>query len=155
MTESLRMFPPGIFNGRVTSQPTEFCGYELATGTEVFVSIYHTHRMPDLYPEPARFRPQRWDSIHPSIFEYNPFSAGPRMCIGWQFALQEMKIVLAMLMQRFRLQCAPTIVINRAGSIVLTPYSGLPMTIHAQDRRFQDGVGGVRGNVREMVDLPA
>ncbi len=153
--ESLRMFTPAIFHGRVTSQATEFCSYELAAGTEVFVSIYHTHRMPDLYPEPARFRPQRWDSIHPSIFEYNPFSAGPRMCIGWQFALEEIQIVLAMLMQRFRLQCAPNIVINRAGSIVLTPYGGLSMTIHAQDRRFQDGVGGVRGNVREMVDLPA
>ncbi|MGH8601908.1 MAG: cytochrome P450 [Gammaproteobacteria bacterium] len=89
------------------------------------------------------------------MFEYNPFSAGPRMCIGWQFALQEMKIVLAMLMQRFRLQCAPSIVINRAGSIVLTPHGGLSMTIHAQDRRFQEGVGDVRGNVREMVDLPA
>lgn len=152
--ESLRMFPPAIFNGRVTSRSTEFCGYELAAGTEVFVSIYHTHRMPDLYPEPARFRPQRWDSIHPSIFEYNPFSAGPRMCIGWQFALQEIKIVLAMLMQRFRLQCAPNIVINRAGSIVLTPCGGLPMTIHAQDRRFRDGVGAVRGNVRGMVELP-
>lgn len=152
--ESLRMFPPAIFNGRVTSRSTEFCGYELAAGTEVFVSIYHTHRMPDLYPEPARFRPQRWDSIHPSIFEYNPFSAGPRMCIGWQFALQEIKIVLAMLMQRFRLQCAPKIVINRAGSIVLTPCGGLPMTIHAQDRRFRDGVGAVRGNVRGMVELP-
>jgi cytochrome P450 len=110
--------------------------------------------MPDLYPEPARFRPQRWDCIHPSIFEYNPFSAGPRMCIGWQFALQEIKIVLAMLMQRFRLQCAPNIVINRAGSIVLTPCGGLRMSIHAQDRRFRDGVGAVRGNVRGMVELP-
>ncbi|MGH8655010.1 MAG: hypothetical protein ACREYE_23840 [Gammaproteobacteria bacterium] len=80
--------------------------------------------------------------------------SGSDLGIGWQFALQEIKIVLAMLMQRFRLQCAPNIVINRAGSIVLTPHGGVSMTIHAQDRRFQHGVGGVRGNVREMVDLP-
>ena len=152
--ESLRMFTPAVFNGRVTSQPTQFCGYDLPAGTEVFVSIYHTHRMPEIFAEPTRFRPRRWDNSHPSIFEYNPFSAGPRMCIGWQFALQEIKIVLALLMQRFRLQCVPNVVINRAASIVLTPERGLPMTIHAQDRRFHSGVGDVRGNVREMVELP-
>lgn len=152
--ESLRMFPPAMFNGRVTSQPTEFCGYELPAGMEVFVSIYHTHRMPEIFPDPACFRPRRWETINPSIFEYNPFSAGPRLCVGWQFALQEMKIVLAMLMQRFRLQCVPDLEIDRGGIIVLTPQAGLPMTIHAQDRQFSRAVGGVRGNVREMVELP-
>jgi cytochrome P450 len=121
---------------------------------EVFVSIYHTHRMPEIYPEPARFHPRRWESIEPSIFEYNHFSAGPRLCIGWQFALQEMKVVLAMLMQWIRLRCVPKLVINRTGVIVLTPEGGLPMIIHAQDRLFQHGVGGVRGNVRDMVELP-
>jgi hypothetical protein len=64
-----------------------------------------------------------------------------------------MKIVLAILMQRFRLQCVPDLEINRGGIIVLTPHAGLPMTIHAQDRQFSRGVGGVRGNVREMVEL--
>jgi cytochrome P450 len=152
--ESLRLFTPAPFNGRVISQPTEFCGYELPAGMEVFVSIYHTHRMPEVYPEPARFHPRRWESMEPSIFEYNPFSAGPRLCIGWQFALQEMKVVLAMLMQRIRLRCVPKLVINRTGAIVLTPEGGLPMIIHAQDRLFQHGVGGVRGNVRDMVELP-
>ncbi len=126
----------------------------LPAGMEVFVSIYHTHRMPELYPKPARFHPRRWESIEPSIFEYNPFSAGPRLCLGWQFALQEMKVVLALLMQRIRLRCVPKLVINRTGVIVLTPEGGLPMIIHAQDRLFQHGVGGVRGNVRDMVELP-
>jgi hypothetical protein len=149
-----RLFTPAPFNGRVISQPTEFCGYELPAGMEVFVSLYHTHRMPEIYPEPARFHPRRWESMEPSIFEYNPFSAGPRLCIGWQFALQEMKVVLAMLLQRIRLRCVPKLVINRTGVIVLTPEGGLPMIIHAQDRLFRHGVGGVRGNVRDMVELP-
>jgi hypothetical protein len=65
-----------------------------------------------------------------------------------------MKVVLAMLMQRIRLRCVPKLVINRTGVIVLTPEGGLPMIIHAQDRLFQQGVGGVRGNVRDMVELP-
>ena len=86
VTESLRMFPPAIFNGRVTSQPTEFCGYELATGTEVLVSIYHTHRMPDLIDPRAFVRSagtafiRRFLSTTPSAPARGCASAGSSPC---------------------------------------------------------------------------
>jgi len=151
--ESLRVLPPAPWNGRVTSQPTALGGYVLPAGTEVLASIYQTHHMPELYAEPEHFNPRRWETIAPTIFEYNPFSAGPRMCIGATFAMLEIRIVLAMLLQRFRLQCLPQRTVDRSGAIVLSPKGGMPMIIHRQDRRFSQSVGRVRGNVREMVWL--
>ncbi len=153
--ESMRVLTPVPWNGRVTSQPTELGGYTLPANTEVFVSIYHTHHMADLYPQPEHFDPRRWESISPSTFEYTPFSGGPRMCIGASFAMMEIRLVLAMLLQRYRLQFLPRQPMERAGLIVLTPKHGMPMMVHRQDRRFADGVGGVQGNIREMVSLPA
>lgn len=152
--ESMRVLPPAPWNGRVLAQATELGGYALPAGTEVFASIYHTHHMPDLYPQPEVFDPGRWERITPSIFEYQPFSAGPRMCIGASFAIMEIKIVLAMLLQRYRLQCLPQQRVDRSGLIVITPKGGLPVIVHRQDHQFTRGVSGIRGNIREMVTLP-
>ena len=77
------------------------------------------------------------------------------MCIGAPFAMMEIKIVLAMMLQRYRLELIPGTRIDRRYQITLSPQHGLPMTINAQDRQFSRGVGGVVGNVRQMVDLPA
>ncbi len=78
--------------------------------------------MPDLYPEPLRFRPERWQGADPGPYGYNPFSAGPRMCIGATFAWFEIKIVLAMLLQRFRLELIPNQRIDRYFGITLAPF---------------------------------
>ncbi|MBW4647502.1 MAG: cytochrome P450 [Kastovskya adunca ATA6-11-RM4] len=153
--ESMRVLSPVPWNARVTSQPTELGGYTLPQGTEVFVNIYQTHQMPELYPEPEVFKPQRWETINPTSYEYNPFSAGPRVCIGAGFAMMEIKLVLAMLLQRYRLQFIPQVKIDRRGTIVMAPKSGMPMQVCQQDYQFTQGVGGVQGNVREMVRLPA
>lgn len=152
--ESMRVLTSVPWNGRVTSQPTELGGYSLPAGTEVFVSIYQTHHMEEIYPDPEAFNPQRWETIKPTNYEYNPFSTGPRICIGAAFAMMEIKIVLAMLLQRFRLQYITQNKVDRFGTIVMKPKYGMPMMVHQQDRKFTQGVGGVRGNVREMVKLP-
>ncbi|NET31509.1 MAG: cytochrome P450 [Cyanothece sp. SIO1E1] len=152
--ESMRILSPVPWNGRVTSQATELGGYALPAGTEVFVSIYQTHQMPELYPEPNAFNPQRWETINPTLYEYNPFSAGPRLCIGAGFAMMEIKVVLAMLLQRYRLQFVPQVKIDRFGLIVMAPKYGMPMQVYPQDYKFTQGVGGVQGTVREMVKLP-
>ncbi|MBV9688760.1 MAG: cytochrome P450 [Ktedonobacteraceae bacterium] len=152
--ESMRVLPPSPLQWRVTSQMTEIGGYALPSGTELIISTYQTHHMPEIYPQPKVFTPARWEAISPSVFEYNPFSAGPRMCIGASFAIMEIKIVLALLLQRYRLQCLPRPLVNRFGLMIITPKGGLPMIVQKQDRQFAHGVGGVRGNVREMVELP-
>ncbi len=152
--ESMRVLSPVPWNGRVTDKPTELGGYSIPKGTEVFVSISQTHHMSELYPDPESFDPSRWETISPTAYEYNPFSAGPRVCIGAGFAMMEIKIVLTMLLQRYRLEFVPTQRIDRAGVIVMRPKLGMLMKLHPQDRQFEAGVGGVQGNIREMVHLP-
>lgn len=152
--ESLRIIPPAPWNGRVMSQPMDLLGYPLPTGTEVLVSIYHTHHQPELFPQPETFDPHRWETIDPTPYEYNPFSAGPRTCIGAAFAMMEIKLVLAMLVQQFRIEMIPHHRLDRSGFIVITPKGGLPVVAHGQDREFHQGVGTIQGNVREMVNLP-
>lgn len=152
--ESMRVLSPVPWNGRVTDKPTELGGYSIPEGTEVFVSISQTHHMDELYSDPESFDPSRWETISPTAYEYNPFSAGPRVCIGAGFAMMEIKIVLTMLLQRYRLELMPTQRIDRAGVIVMRPKLGMLMKLHRQDRQFKAGVGGVQGNIREMVNLP-
>jgi cytochrome P450 len=151
--ESMRLLPPVPLNHRVAPAETELGGYTLPAGTEVISSIYHTHRIPELYSEPARFRPERWEKFDPGPYAYNPFSAGPRMCIGAAFAMLELKIVLAVLLQRFRFELVPGIRVDRFFSITMSPKPGLKMRVHTQDHRFDDSARNVRGNIREMVHL--
>ena len=151
--ESLRLFPPAPLNHRITARNAELGEYQIPAGTEVLSSIYHTHRMPDLYPEPLRFRPDRWQASDPGPYGYNPFSAGPRMCIGATFAWFEIKIVLAMLLQRFRLELVPNQRIDRYFGITLAPSPRVLMRVLRPDRPFARAAP-VHGNLRAMVDLP-
>ncbi len=77
------------------------------------------------------------------------------MCIGSSFAMQELKVILVLVLQRYRLELVPGARVDRLVHVTLTPKNGIPMTVHRQDRQFQQGVGGVRGNIRRMVKLPA
>ncbi|MGF1507042.1 MAG: cytochrome P450 [Anaerolineae bacterium] len=105
--ESMRVIPPVPMNARTAAQPTEIGYVTIEPGEQVIASIYHTHHMPDLFANPEDFTPMRWETLKPDPFAYNPFSAGPRMCIGAAYATMELKVVLACLLQRFRLGILP------------------------------------------------
>jgi len=92
--ETLRLRPvvPGVI--RVLTAPTELNGYELPAGARVAPNIYLTHRRPDVYPEPERFRPERFLDGGPDTYSWIPFGGGIRRCLGASFALYEMKIVI-------------------------------------------------------------
>jgi len=149
--ESMRILPPVPYTIRVAREPVELNGLPLKKGDRVILSHYVTHHMPELYAEPEKFRPQRWFEISPSQFEYLPFSAGPRICIGYSFAMAVMKISLSMILQRFRLTVVPGSRIDRLVQVTMRPKFGIPMTIHHQDRQFRSVA--VRGNIHEMVKL--
>jgi hypothetical protein len=73
------------------------------------------------------------------------------MCLGATFAMMEIKIVLAMLLQRYRLALSPGARIDRRVTITMSPKHGMPMVVATPGGRLQPG--RVRGNVREMVEL--
>ncbi|MDX1746960.1 MAG: cytochrome P450, partial [Halobacteriales archaeon] len=102
LKESLRLLPPFPLVNRVASPGGSLGGYEVPEGTEVIMSIYHTHRMADVYEDPDAFQPDRWRSIKPGTFEYLPFGRGQRLCPGSNLAWQELLIAISMLTQRFR-----------------------------------------------------
>jgi cytochrome P450 len=152
--ESLRILPPVPFHPRIVAEDTVLLGHRLPAGSEIFLSIFHMHHDPAVFPEPNRFLPRRWETIKPSVYEYNPFSAGPRMCIGASFATMEIKLILAILLQRFRLEMPDRARVDPRVAITMAPKGGLRMRV----RRRTDGAsrgGGVRGRVRELVDLPS
>ena len=149
--ESMRVIPPVAFNVRKTTRPVELGGRELPEGRTVLFSHYITHHMPELYPEPERFLPDRWHTIKPSQYEYLPFSAGPRTCIGVGFATMVIKVALSMILQRHRVTVVPGARIDRSVRTTVSPRYGMPMTIWNQDRKFTRVP--VRGNVLEMVNL--
>jgi cytochrome P450 len=153
--ESLRLFPPIYMTNRSSIEPVELGDYRLPAQTEVLVSIYHTHRLPDLYTEPRRFRPERWRSIDPGTYGYIPFSVGPRTCPGMALAMMQMKIMMAMIVQRVRLELPRGARIDRTGVGTLVPKQGMWMRVRAQDRRFAESRAKIRGSVASMVDLEA
>jgi len=149
LKESMRLLPVIPMSARITTQAVEMGSYLIAEG----VSPYHTHHQADLYPQPERFLPSRWQQIHPSPYEYVPFGAGKRMCIGSTFAIFEMKIILATIVQRYRLQVAPGTRVDHliTGRLTLVPKNGLPMRICPQDRHWE--YEQVRGTIRDLVEL--
>jgi cytochrome P450 family 110 len=104
--EALRLHPVVVAIGRRTLAPFTLRGRELAPGTGIMVSIWLAHHDPERYPEPERFRPERFIERKFSPFEYLPFGGGARRCIGAAFAQSEMRIVLGTLLATHRFSLA-------------------------------------------------
>jgi cytochrome P450 len=152
--ESLRLLSPVPFLLRTTEESASLGGFELPPRTELMLSIYHTHRMPDLFADPKRFVPERWERINPGPYEYMPFSVGPHMCAGKALALMEMKVVLAMIIQRFRLELSAGTSVDRHMLATLGPRGGMWMRVRPQDRNFAESrAPNAGGHLAEMVDL--
>lgn len=155
LKESMRLIPatPFLFVRRGL-EPFQLGAYHFPADAKVIVSPLITHHMPELYPEPERFKPERWFSIKPTAFEYLPFGAGPRMCIGAGFATLEAKLVLSAIVQRFRLTLAEDMQLDhKVQGITLGPKQAIPVQVAPQDRRFGQPKQ-VTGSIHELVTLP-
>jgi cytochrome P450 len=147
--ESMRILPPVPYTVRVAQRPLKIEPFEVSQETRVVASHYLTHHLPELYPEPERFRPERWRDINPTQYEYLPFNAGSRICIGAVFATQVLRISLAMILQRFRFTVVPGTRIDRTVAISMNPRHDLPMTVAKKERNYS--VSEVYGQIRETV----
>lgn len=150
--ESLRLFTPAPYNARILATGAKLGEHWLPAGTEVILSIYHTHRIEPIYPKALTFDPERWATSKPSVYEYNPFSAGPRTCIGAQFALLEIKIALAMLLQRYSLELLPQR-IDRFAELVLMPKQPVQVRVRPSSEPCR-AVAALSGDIHDMVQLP-
>ncbi|MEM7153989.1 MAG: cytochrome P450 [Myxococcota bacterium] len=151
--ESLRLLPPTymMFVRRAT-EAFELAGYELPAGSLVVLSPLITHHLPELYDQPQRFVPARWAERKVSPFEFLPFGAGPRLCLGAAFADQEIRLVLAMIMQRFAMGPADVGTIDVAPrGITMGPKEPISMALHRPDEAPRTAAT-VGGSVRDWVD---
>lgn len=105
--ETLRRYPLAPApSPRKLVRPLELMGYTLPAGTGVAAAIGAAHFREETYPEPLRFRPERFLERRFSPFEYLPFGGGARRCLGAAMAAYELRLVLGTLMSRFRLRLA-------------------------------------------------
>ncbi|KAM3826988.1 cytochrome P450 3A24-like [Vipera latastei] len=110
VNETFRLYPPGTRIERVCKKTVEIHGVTIPEGTVVMIPAYVLHRVPEYWPEPKEFRPERFskenkESRDPYVFL--PFGAGPRNCIAMRFALLVLKMGIVVALQRFRFKETP------------------------------------------------
>lgn len=108
--ETMRLCPSVPIVCRKLNEDLRLGNYVLPGGTNIFISPFITHRLEHLYPEPQKYDPDRFSAenchkIHP--YGYIPFSAGPRNCIGYKFAMLEMKAAISAIMREYQLSLVP------------------------------------------------
>lgn len=118
--ESQRLDPPAAMVNRECREDYNLNGMCIPAGTEVVIPIYALHNDPDAWDEPEKFDPERFrgptkDTRH--TFQFLPFGAGPRNCIGMRFALLEIKVALVRILSKYK--------------FVQSPETQVPLIVHA------------------------
>jgi len=134
--EAMRLYPPAwTLNARQPTEDVTVAGFLIPKGTQVFISPYVMHRLPQYFADPDEFRPERFTAeFEESLprYAYMPFGGGPRVCIGNAYAMMEAGLVLATVAQRYSLQLAPEAKVETKPLITLMAKYGLPMIVHAR-----------------------
>ncbi|MEL6958142.1 MAG: cytochrome P450 [Pseudomonadota bacterium] len=130
--EAMRLYPPVPLLNRMASEDIELCGIDMKAGDVVAFAIYVLHRHEHLWDnptafDPTRFAPEREANRH--RFQYIPFSAGPRICIGWKFAMTEAVAILSELMAAIRVAPIPGRDPYPRARITLRPVGGMPLHV--------------------------
>lgn len=132
LEETMRLYPPAPIISRDSVGADTLGGFAIRPKTSIMISpwVLHRHRKlwtdPD-YFDPERFAPGRKEKIH--RFAYLPFGAGPRVCIGMGFALQEATIILSSILRRYRLELVPGFAVEPLARITLRPRHGVKMRV--------------------------
>ncbi len=131
--ETLRIYPVAMLTfPRTVLEPTELLGYKLEVGQVLMGCIYLMHQREDVYPEPNKFKPERFLEREFSAYEFFPFGGGKRRCIGEALAMLELKLVLATIVAEYDLELTsdrPEIPARRG--VTLAPKTGVQMIFKA------------------------
>ncbi|WP_336056098.1 cytochrome P450 [Nitratireductor sp. CH_MIT9313-5] len=130
--EAMRLYPPAPSINREAVEDDRFADLDIPKGTQVLVMPWTVHRHRKLWDDPEEYRPARF---HPENreaidrYQYLPFGAGPRVCIGAKFAMQEAVIAMAVLMRRYRFDVTPETKPWPVQKLTTQPQGGLPMKV--------------------------
>ncbi len=151
--ESMRLLPPVPMQGRTATRATQLGGYPVPARTRIVLSTSVINRLPDLYPDPDHFKPERWATIRPSAFEYSVFSGGPRICPGQWFALNVLKVSLAAILRRFRVELKPNARIDYRVQPTLSPRTPVPAILKSKQDTFVSVP--LRGGISRLIQFPS
>lgn len=137
LKESMRLYPPvwGM-DIRVAVQDCEIGGYPIAQGSILMTSQWLTHRDARWFAEPDQFLPERWT---PALtkqlpdYAYFPFGGGPRLCLGAGFAMLEASLIMATVVQKYRVTLAPNQSIEPEHTLTLHPKHGLKVILEERN----------------------
>jgi len=130
--EAMRLYPPAHAIARMAIGEDRIGGVRIPPRASISISIYVTHRNPNLWPDPERFDPERFAPAAVAQrhrFAYLPFGGGPRICIGNGFAIAEAQVILAAIAQRYRVRLAPGHTVEPIGLVTLRPKTGIWVTL--------------------------
>ncbi len=132
LDEVLRLYPPAWIGPRRAVREFEFGGCTVPKGAYVNYCSWASHRIPEVFPEPEAFIPERFTRERKAALPrgaYVPFGGGQRICIGKRFGQTEVKLVATMLLQRLRLDALPGRTMTVRQMPTLSPKGGLRMRI--------------------------
>ena len=130
--EAMRLYPPVWGIARKATEEHEFGGYRIPAKAYISILPYSLHRHPGHWTDPerfdpSRFNPQRSQSRH--SYCYLPFAAGPRTCIGAGMSMLEIQLILAQLLQQFRIRPVPGHPVTPIATVTYRPRFGMQVTI--------------------------
>jgi cytochrome P450 len=128
----MRLYPPVPIMTRQVVSETSLAGHTLPVGTSVMMSIYAIQRHAKRWPRPHEFDPSRFSPENEAKiprYQYMPFGAGPRICIGMPFAMLEATAMLATFVQRARFDFAGTEQPLPVARVTLSPKGGMPLAV--------------------------
>jgi cytochrome P450 len=132
LDEVLRLYPPAWIGPRRAVRDFEFGGHRVSRGAYVNYCSWASHRLPEVFPEPEAFIPERFTRERKAALPrgaYVPFGGGRRICIGKRFGQIEVKLVATMLLQRLRLDAMPGRTMTVRQMPTLSPRGGLRMRV--------------------------
>jgi cytochrome P450 len=135
LEESMRLYPPVGMLAREVLQTDELCGRQIHANDVVFLPLYALHRHELLWDEPNAFRPERFSAEAAKVrdrYTYLPFGAGPRVCVGANFAMMQAQIILATLLARFRFAPGPKPLPTPTMAMTVRPDTGVTLAITAR-----------------------
>ncbi len=136
LEETLRMYPPAWIGPRRSIEPFTLCGVDVPGEAYVNYSSWASHHLPDVFPEPDRFLPERFTPEAKAALPkgaYVPFGGGSRTCIGMRFGQLEIRVIASAILSRFRLSLADGFHLTIRQMPTLSPRDGLPVIVHARD----------------------
>jgi cytochrome P450 len=151
--ESLRVLPPVPLQIRVAQSDTTIAGHPVPKGTRVMLNSFLTNRMPELFPQGNAFRPERWSTIAPSMFEFPVFSGGPHSCPGYWFGSTAVKVALAAILARYQIELSAKARIDYRVQPTFRPRRGVPVVLRRREGH-KSAARPITGNIRNLVDFP-